>query len=415
MTGLSKHFFLSGQFLRLSLFLGIASLGLLILILHFASWGHIAYYDGAKWGAAECTVKRLFVHSRPDYRGIVCYRPVVQIEYCVDDKNYLIQTYNLQTFTTDSGFVYNRGTAESLVREFTPNRKTTCWYLLDRPAVAVLVRSQDYWGWVFLVIPTTLLILGSIGIVFTIKNRSKSQEAIAQRQKKPESRYPTLPDSSAINESPGTELAFRLPVAVFPIFSFWVSLFLALLWNIVSWSILLYLLSTQKTIFQFLGALLFGAIFCGLGAVFVPWIVAIFRRALQVGNTIIEISDHPIIPGRKHRITLLQQGRLQVKSFVVSAICEEVARYRQGTNTITNSREVYRQNILTKNDFEIPVAEAFREELIVRLPMGAMHSMVTKHNEINWYLVLDISWDENRCCQRRCPIIVLPFTLRSDL
>jgi hypothetical protein len=143
----------------------------------------------------------------------------------------------------------------------------------------------------------------------------------------------------------------------------------------------------------------------GVGA-----IVYFLRRLLVaagIGPTRLEISDHPLQPGREYRLFLSQSGRLRVKALRVSLACEEAATYRQGTNARSETREVYCQEIFRREDVEIS-GQPFESPIELRLPEGAMHSFAAGHNEINWTLVVEgepAGWPNFR---RAFPVIVRP-------
>ena len=70
-------------------------------------------------------------------------------------------------------------------------------------------------------------------------------------------------------------------------------------------------------------------------------------------------------------------------------MCEEAATYRQGTNTRTETRQVFRQELFRREDFEIEAGCPSRRSSTSTVPAGAMHSFKADHNEINWTLVVE--------------------------
>jgi hypothetical protein len=148
-------------------------------------------------------------------------------------------------------------------------------------------------------------------------------------------------------------------------------------------------------------------ILIGLGA------IVVFLRQLLVatgiGPTLVEISDHPLCAGEKYQLFLSQAGRLAINTLRASLVCEESATYRQGTNTRTENKEVYRQELFRREGFLIESGIPFETELELSIREGAMHSFKSEHNEINWSIVVEsgvAGWRPNY--KRSFPIIIRP-------
>ena len=73
----------------------------------------------------------------------------------------------------------------------------------------------------------------------------------------------------------------------------------------------------------------------------------------------------------------------------VSLVCEESATYRQGTNTRTETQEVCRQELFSREQFPIESGLPFETEIALDVPEWAMHSFKADHNEINWSLLVE--------------------------
>jgi hypothetical protein len=144
----------------------------------------------------------------------------------------------------------------------------------------------------------------------------------------------------------------------------------------------------------------------GIGA-----IVMFFRLLLintGIGPTLMEISDHPLQPGGQYRLFISQSGRFQVKALRVALACEESATYRQGTNTRTETQEVYCKQIFRREGFEVENGLPFETEIDLEIPEGVMHSFKAAHNEINWVLTVEgnvLRWPDFK---RRFSLIVRP-------
>ncbi len=393
---------------------GIFSLGFLILIIHLLTWGRAVWEESERLVRTTAEVKERYIHSRLNGDGKILYRPEILISYKVGDKPHLMRAYDRFTLTVDQGFVYDQETVDKIIENYERGKHVFCWYSIDNPDRVFLKKEHFIWGWIFLIIPIVLISFGGVGLVCKICRWSTSEEYKANGLQR-KSRYPTVPNSQVINESPGIRLAFRLPIGLFPTFQFALVLLLALIWNIMAWAIFIYLISTCTCWGDSLNAILFCLIFGGAGLMFFPWIGSLFKNTFAIGPTIVEISDHPIIPTRKHRLTLIQNGRIKARSYEISITCEEVARYTQGTDTITNRREVFRQLLFLRKNMELKTDQTLNEDFFLRLPCGAMHSLRTEHNEICWKLVIEIVVDDYSILRRECPVIILPYTIRSEI
>jgi hypothetical protein len=140
-------------------------------------------------------------------------------------------------------------------------------------------------------------------------------------------------------------------------------------------------------------------------------IYALVRQVLLTtgtGTTLLEVSEHPLYPGRSYEAFLSQTGRLQVRWFQVQLVCEERATYPQGTDTRTANATVYRAPVLNERKFEIPPGGAFEKHFNIAVPGAAMHSFSAPHNAVSWMLVVRgrmARWPE---FERHFPLYVYP-------
>ena len=390
---------------------GLVLLGCLILAIHLLTWGVSFWEEANRHVEGVCTVRKLYLHQRKDNRGEVFFRPEIEIDYSVGGAIRTARAYDRSTMTEDQGFVYGRAAAEEMLLCYETGRRYPCWYRADNPSFVILRKNTaSFWGWWFLLIPVTLIGFGLGGLFWQARRRSVSKEKRSVDSRRA-SLFPTVPESQRINESPGTELAFRLPLAFFPVFQTITGLTLAIVWNLISWYLFFYIFSIRQTTADLWLAILFGLVFCGTGLVFLPWFLHRVRTAFGVGRTILEISDHPIVPGRKYRLALLQNGFLSARHYDIFVLCEEVTRYRQGTDTVTHHKEVFRLPLFTKADLLVPAGETRREEFFLKLPIGAMHSFTAEFNQINWKIAIDIEVQGKTHLKRECPLVVQPHTV----
>jgi hypothetical protein len=127
-----------------------------------------------------------------------------------------------------------------------------------------------------------------------------------------------------------------------------------------------------------------------------------------MGQTTLEISDLPLLPGREFQVAIAQHGHVAMKSLQLWLVCEEEATYMQGTDIRTEAREVYRQSCFERCDFRIEPGVAFTETCSVPVPPTAMHSFQSAHNVVRWKLVVRGEAESWPLFERGFPIVVYP-------
>ena len=283
------------------------------------------------------------------------------------------------------------------------------------------VRTLPIGGGLFLLLPLFLIVLGIIGLVEFFRTSTVSKERKAHRLltmppsplhalvvESPSSTWPTVPDTRIVNESPGTHLAYRMPVgsdSFFPILAF---ILFGLAWNVVAVAITLYAFRLPYTnwcdaVFEITLWTLFWSVGLAILGLSGYRLLLLFR----FGPTVLEISDHPVLPGRRYRLFLMQSGVLRFRQLTVDVYCEEVARFRQGTDTVTSRKEVFRQSLLYRTDFETTLEASFVQEFFMQLPQEAMHSFRQHHNEIVWKIAISADVIGYPPVKRECQIVVL--------
>ena len=383
------------------------------------------------WAIPQLTLYQEFVPSR----GIVLetrvmernfgaknlYRPEVRLEHVVDGKIYRIWTFDYFTLQPKAGFSEHQELAESALAPFNVGRRINCWYRINNPAQAVVVWQTPIWGWFLLFLSFSLMVIGSIGFPqsFRLSAISKERQAAAltlpNNPAKRTADWQTIPDIRGINESPGTHLSYRLPLGHRPIFPLIGQAVFAAAWTVIALVILIQsFFDASGSWTDYIVSILFRGLFCGVGLV-LYWVVA--RQlwiTFRVAPTLLELSDHPVYPKRKYRVLLHQDGILKFQNLTVDLVCEEIARFHQGTDTVTNRLDVFRQTVFSRSDFSTTPKSPLHEEFFLQLPPGCMHSFRQKNNEVAWKLEFTANltgWSELR---RDCPIVVRPG-LDSDL
>lgn len=377
---------------------------------------------------SRCTVVDVKIEEQEGSTGR-SYRPLVLVEHLVNEQAFRVWTFDLQTLQSPhAGFSSNYEAAEKASLPFRsqflpPDRKIDCRYRIGQPEQVVIFWNVSIWGWFFLLLSVSLCILGFVGFWQSFRLKPMSLERQMAKSSKPSlgatqgsltskaSLWPTIPDIWFINESPGTHLAFRLPLASQSLFPLIGITFFALAWNIVAGSVFFYsLLYSGEDLSEQIAGTVLRTLFFGVGILLMTWTIHKILLVFGTGPTLLEISDHPILPGRRYRVLVQQTGVLRIREFNVEIVCEEIARFRQGTETITSRKDVFRQPLFSRNDFETSADAPLHQEFFLCLPIGAMHSFRHDNNEIVWKLSVfaDISGWPN--VVRECPIVVRPST-----
>jgi len=343
------------------------------------------------------------------------YRPEVLLEHIVEGKTYRVWTFDYPTLQPKEGFNAHRELAESALKPFEVGRRTLCWYRISHPEEVIIIWQSSIWGWFLLLLSFSLIVLGFVGLPQSFRSLAVSKERQAALVTFPKdstnrpSDWATVPDIRGINESPGTHLSYRLPLGQRPVFLLVGQSLFATAWTIIALVILiLTFFDSSEGWTDFIVSILFRGLFCGVG-IALYWMVA--RQlwiTFRVAPTLLELSDHPVYPNRKYRILIHQDGKLQFQNLMVDLVCEEIARFHQGTDTVTNRQDVFRQTIFSRSDFMTTPESPLHEEFFLHLPEGAMHSFRQKNNEVAWkleFIATLVGWSELR---RDCPIVVRP-------
>ncbi len=321
----------------------------------------------------------------------------------------------------------NELAAQKALSGFIPGKTVEVRVRMGSPEQLIVAWRFSRWNAFFLLLSLFLVVLGFVGFSLTFRLESTSIERrLAPRKTKagnilrltaetpPLPDWPTVPDGQMINESNGTHLQYRLPLSNQPVFPLLGLAVIASVWILVSYGILFhfFLLSTNSWTDRAV-ELAFRGLFFGMGVLLAIWVARQLLQTFRFSPTLLEISDHPIFPGRRYRVLLSHSGGLRIRQLRVEIVSKEVARFHQGTDTVTSLKDVFQQELFSRSDFETSVDQPLRAEFSVLLPLGAMHSFRQENNEIAWQLVLTMQMEGQRVFRREFPIIVRPVLLND--
>ena len=348
-----------------------------------------------------------------DHNDGARYWPEIEVEYQVDGRTYSDKTYDITSIPSA-----NREQVEAKLDLFEVGERYPCWYDPMDPARVVLVRGYSGWLYLVLLVPISFIAISTRRLVLLWLNWGTSTERRAAMTKRASEfdlfegthhdSLPTVPSDSNWTNSPGTQLAYRLPIDAAPQWTLFAVLAACLVWNGVA---SVFVVMAVRTHFRhqpdWLMTLL-SVPFVVIGLTLVYYLYRQFRLMTRIGSTRIEISHHPLFPGEEYELFISQAGHLTMKNLRVVLQCEEQATYRQGTDTRTDTRAVFEQPVLEANDFEIVPAKPFESKCRMRIPACAMHSFKSDHNQIGWRLMVRADDARGRNYQRAFPVIVHP-------
>lgn len=289
--------------------------------------------------------------------------------------------------------------AQSWLDRFELGGTYPCWYDPLRPSRVVLARGYTWGAWLPLLVPVPLLGIGGVGLAYVVLTWGKSTERralIAQRAsdlapletlRERQRRLPCMPSDEAITNSPGTTLAFRLGIAS----AGWVLLVLlaaALAWNGIVAVFLTMAVESHLHGDPDWPLTLFLMPFAVVGLVLAVFLVRRLVSMAVGGPTIVEISHHPLFPGREYQGFISQSGKLRLAALSVELVCEEEVICRQGTNAHLESRQVYRCPVLHHRDIAVSPSAPWEARFALAIPPSAMHSFRTEHNSVKWKLAV---------------------------
>lgn len=372
----------------------IAGCGLLVWILVsqiYPHWGANRYFRETRATVLE---RRIVERHQGDAQA---YRPDIHVRYEVQGAEYRTWTYS----ATRVEFP-DRQQAEEALEPFPVHAERPIYYDPMEPTKAVLVRDLSGAGWVLLLFPGAMIVLGSVGLAYRVTTIGQSTErraALDAKRKNVElfdetpsgpTEWPAIPSDHEITNSPGTKLAYRLPIDTSAGWILAGTVIVCAVWNVAA--ALLGSVALRDHLAGNPNWLLTSLTlpFVAAGVWLVVHVIRLWVNTTGVGPPRVEISAHPLAPGGKYSLYLFlpQSGQLRFDAFTMSLICEERAVYRLGTDAQTMTQRVYERLIFGADETTVRHAEAYETDGSFTIPDTAMHSFRGKHNGIEWKLLL---------------------------
>lgn len=393
--------------------------GGVLLVIFLLNWTIPEWQANKYFVETAGTVKDKHIGTQAE--GVKAFRPEVELEYQAEGETYRQWT----TYDISGSYAPHVESAQEILDDYELGGECTLWYDPKDPSRAVLRRGYSWFAWLTLLLPTSFLVIGGGGLVYTLLNFGKSTErrvTIAQRaseldllkEQPGEPRaFPYVPDFGDISDSPGTTLAHRLPMAS-NMARIWWLLMAILFWNgTISYFLVILAQGHMRGRPDYLLTLFILPFFAvGLYLVF-----DFARRVMALANqgmTIVEIDEHPLYPGAECELCITQSGHSQLEWLRVSLVCDEEATFRDGTNTRTESARVHESDVLVQDDFQASPSAQFEARCSLQIPPGAMHSFQSDHNRILWKLVVQARSHARATFERAFLLHVYPVRIGSS-
>jgi hypothetical protein len=295
------------------------------------------------------------------------------------------------------------------------------WYDPANTGTVVLERGYNWWMWLLaLLLPGALLAFGGSGLLRAVRRWGRSEERSAVLSRFTDmldplasgtsqaTDHPGVPTCDNLVNSPGTYLAYRLPIESPESWTLLGFGLFALLWNSVLTVLAIgagldllggrtdWLLLTLLVPFVLVGA-------AGI-VVFVRGLVL----ATAIGTTQVEIGAQPLRPGNTYELLLAHGGSGTLDALQLDLELEEQATFRQGTDTRIEKLTVWRKPIHAWRDLQLAPGTRFEARATLTIPALAMHSFASEHNAVRWNLVVrgtPVRWPP---FVRTFPLVVFP-------
>ncbi len=368
----------------------------------------------------SCTVLGKGVARRTsvasDGGSVSTWQPCLRVRYEVDGTT--IESWSTSSRST---LTSDRARAVKALGAWTLGDRVVGWYDPTSVGTVVLERGYNWWMWLLtLLLPGALVSFGGMGLARAIRRWGRSEERCAVPSRFSEmldplaaglrqaGDHPAVPPCDDLVNSPGTFLAYRLPLESPESWTLVGLGLFAVLWNSV-----LAVLGVGAVIDLLRGSVdwLLLTLLVPFAAVGIAGMVMFVQRMLlttAVGTTQLEISAQPLRPGGRYELLLAQGGSGTLDSLRLSLMLEEQATFTQGTDTRTEKTTVWTHDIRSWSDLQLTPGTRFEARATVTIPPDAMHSFASEHNAVRWSLAVHGAPSRWPAFVRTFPLVVFP-------
>jgi hypothetical protein len=358
------------------------------------------------------------------------WRPEIHVRYTVDGQQHEVWTYDF-----DGAYNSDQGAQQRALAAFTVGQEYALWYDPSNPDRAVLVRNDHPGSYWIAVIPLGCVMLGVLAIVAALRGPPADPAASPRDVARALAAIPGLADMAAHlgrvgaleqaaasqttdPTSPGVAAWPALPTVPDPIFHEQPGAVLPVSLRPGMPQPVAYMMA--MALLALGGALALSALFTLQSPGFITGIMLAIAAVLlyfggrswliqtRVGPTGVELSSHPIRPGEPFELLLNQAGPLRLRRLWVQLICEEEVSYRQGTDTRTEKKCVWRQVVFDAADLEVARDASLAWRGQAELSAGAMHSFRAPHNGVRWKVLVHGEPAGLPKYERDFPVVVAP-------
>jgi len=403
------------SFFAVLFLLGSVALAALVVSIFMHCWPATQYFPELCYRETSCTVVDAQLVEGGDSEESPVFRAEIVIRYEVAERS-------MEGPVRDppGGASADRESQQAVLDRFAVGARHRCWYDPNDPATVVVTRGSGWGFYLTLTVLGSFLVIGAGGLVFTALQAGTSAERRAALAKRaagidlisdamPSPReYPTVPRDANLINSPGITLAYRLPISASSHWLLLTSIVFSCVLNVLV--IVFIVVAINKHVAGQADWLLttVTVLLTALGFWSIYYSARQFRKTTGIGPTSLEISDHPLFPGRRYDIFLTQLGKLSMRSLEVLLVCEEEATFRQGTDVRTERRRVFQERVFCREHFDIEPGMPFEHECRLDIPAVCMHSFQSPHNGISWSLQVTgrvAGWTQ---FERSFPVVVYP-------
>ncbi|MFP4579789.1 MAG: DUF3592 domain-containing protein [Candidatus Sumerlaeia bacterium] len=395
---------------------------LLLFFFIFFAVGSVAFYfmfikpmaalhRARNWVETPCVIVHSEVRVRsgddgPTYGVYIEYEYEYQGEVYTDDRYMFTDIYS-------SG----RRNKQSVVDQYPPGRKSTCFVNPDNPSESVKRKkfSKSYLIGLF---PLIFVLIGAGGIFFalfggSISRRRKTISADASAGNlswAPKVKAAHAPDPDRDTGFPRRSMqdsadGFLMKSQASPVAKFLVMLIFALFWNSIVGFMLIQVVKEKS-----IALMIFGGVFGIIGLLLIAMVVSNFL-ALFNPRPQVRISDLSPGIGHSFKISWTTLGNVsRISMFRIILSCREEATYRRGTSTYTDRNKFFNMPIVETGDR----ANMVSGQATATIPPDAMHSFESPNNRIIWTIRVHGDIEKWPDVEEEYKIQVLPEALEKE-